>query len=42
MLHLVLEPGERLEDLLALLYDLGVRGGGDGLVDVVDAAGLRG
>lgn len=42
MLDLVLQAGERLEDLLALLHGLGVLGGRDGLVDVVDAAGLLG
>ena len=40
VLDLVLQAGERLEDLLALVRGLGVLRGRDGPVDVVDGAGL--
>ena len=40
VLDLVLQAGERLEDLLALVGGLGVLRGRDGPVDVVDGAGL--
>jgi hypothetical protein len=40
MLHLVLEVGELLDDLLALCLRLWVLGLGDGTVDVVDGASL--
>lgn len=40
VLDLVLEVDELLDDLLALGLLLGVIGPGDGLVDVVDGAGL--
>lgn len=40
MLDLILEPGERLEDFLAFLRDIGVLRSGHGPVDVVDGTGL--